>query len=104
MPDLWIAHKTPRKGLILPLAGTRASPNILIPLHKMSKQELAETIDGLLEKRGIPKEERGIIIEEAEKQYYRRIKTHEAQLEIKRRLEGQLPRMKKKGGVWKSEI
>jgi len=101
--DLWVARKKERKGIILPLGGTRERPTTLIPLYKMGKQELLDTIDGLLEKRGIPKEQRPAIIEEAEKQYEQRIKNYEAHLEIKRRLEGQLPRMKKKGGVWRNE-
>jgi len=56
----------------------------------------------VLEKQGVPKEERQEVIEQAEKAHENRIKTHEASVELRRRVEGQVPHMRKKGGKWQN--
>ena len=92
--DLWIARQKPmRKGVLLP-------GGIMIPLHKMGKNQLEEIIDAQLEKSGIPKEQRAKIREQAELDYENRIKTNFVSREIRRRLEGSSPLMSKKGGRW----
>ena len=96
MANLWIARQKPlRKGVLLPVGG-----GIVIPLHKMGKNQLEEIIDWQLEKSGVPKEERQKVIEQAEKDHEGRIKVAEVRQEIKRRLEGSSPRMSKRGGRW----
>lgn len=95
--DLWIARQPTRKGVLLPIPGTGG---VMIPLHKMGKNQLEEVIDWQLEKNGIPKEERQKIREQAEIDYENRRKVGLVRQEIRRRLEGLSPRMTKKGGRW----
>jgi hypothetical protein len=96
--DLWIARQNPaRKGVLLPIPGTGG---VMIPLHKMGKNQLEEVIDWQLEKNGIPKEERQKLREQAELDHENRIKVNLVRQEIRRRLEGSSPQMSKKGGRW----
>lgn len=95
---LWLARqKSNRKGVLLPIQGTGG---VMIPLHKMGKNQLEEVIDWQLEKAGIPKEERPKIREQAELDYENRIKTDLVRKEVRRRLEGQSPQMTKRNGKW----
>jgi len=96
--DLWIARQKPtRRGVLLPIPGTGG---VVIPLHKMGKNQLEEVIDWQLEQSGIPKEERQKLREQAELDYEERIKVNLVRKEIRRRLEGSSPQMSKKGGRW----
>jgi len=96
--DLWIARQKPmRRGVLLPIPGTGG---VVIPLHKIGKNQLEEVVDWQLEKSGIPKEERQKIREQAEIDYENRIKTDLVRKEVRRRLEGSSPQMSKKGGRW----
>lgn len=96
--NLWIARQKPlRKGVLLPIPGTGG---VVIPLHKMGKNQLEEIIDAQLEKNGIPKEGRQKIREQAELDYEERRKVGLVRQEIRRRLEGSSPQMTKKGGGW----
>ena len=96
--DLWIARQKPmRRGVLLPIPGTGG---VMIPLHKMGKNQLEEVVDWQLEKSGIPKEERAKLREQAELDYENRIKTDLVRKEVRRRLEGSSPQMSKKGGRW----
>lgn len=104
MVDLWVARDKRRKALFLPMEGTKENPNTIIPLYKMEAQELNDLIDGVLAKRGIPIEKRAAIKEEAERLYENKIRTYEASVEIRRRLEGQVPHMRKRGGKWQSTL
>jgi hypothetical protein len=98
MTDLWIARQKPiRQGVLVPIPGTGG---ILVPLHKIGKNQLEEIIDGELEKSGIPKSERQKLREQAELDYEERIKVGLVRQEIRRRLEGSSPQMSKKGGRW----
>jgi hypothetical protein len=94
--DVIIKRESQRKGVFLqtPKGG------VMIPLHKMGKNQLNEVIDAELEKSGVPKEERGKIIEKTELDHEQRIKTHLVRQEVRRRLEGSTPQMSKKGGKW----
>lgn len=100
--NMWVPKQMGPKALFLPMGGTRQKPNVIIPTYGTDKSEMAELVDALCEKRGIPKSERPALIAQAEMLYEQRIKIWEARQEIRRRLEGQLPRMKKKGGRWVS--
>jgi len=96
--NLWIARQKPlRKGVLLPIPGTGG---VVIPLHKMGKNQLEEIIDAQLEKGGIPKEERAKLREQAELDYEERRKVGLVRQEIRRRLEGSSPQMSKRGGRW----
>lgn len=95
---LWLARQKPiRKGVLLPIPGMGG---VIIPLYKMSKNQLEEIIDAQLEKGGVPKGERQKLREQAELDYEERIKVARVKQEIKRRLEGSSPQMSKKGGRW----
>lgn len=95
---LWLARQKPmRKGVLLPIPGTGG---VVIPLHKMGRNQLEEVIDGQLEQSGIPKEERQKVREQAELDYEERRKVGLVRQEIRRRLEGSSPQMSKKGGRW----
>jgi len=95
---LWLARQKPlRKGVLLPIPGTGG---VVIPLHKMGKNQLEEIIDAQLEKGGIPKEERAKLREQAELDYEERRKVGLVRQEIRRRLEGSSPQMSKRGGRW----
>jgi hypothetical protein len=96
--DLWIARQPSlRKGVLLPIPGTGG---VMIPLHRMGKNQLEEVIDWQLEKSGIPKEERQKVREQAELDYENRLKVDFVRKEVRRRLEGSSPQMSKKGGRW----
>jgi len=98
MTHLWIARqKSNRRGVLLPIPGTGG---VVIPLHKIGKNQLEEVVDWQLEKSGIPKEERAKLREQAELDYENRIKTDLVRKEVRRRLEGSSPQMSKKGGRW----
>ena len=98
MVNLWIAQQKPiRKGVLLPIQGTGG---VVIPLHKIGKNQLEEIIDWQLEQNGIPKEQRAKIREQAELDYENRLKVKMVREEIRRRLEGSSPQMSKKGGRW----
>ena len=98
MSNLWIARQKPiRQGVLVPIPGTGG---VIIPLYKMGKNQLEETIDAQLEKGGIPKEERGKLREQAELDYENRLKVRLVRQEIRRRLEGQSPQMTKRNGKW----
>ena len=98
MTDLWIARqKSRRQGVLLPIPGTGG---IVVPLHRMGKNQLEEIIDAQLEKNGIPKEQRQKVREQAEIDYENRLKTGLVRQEIRRRLEGSSPLMTKKNGRW----
>jgi len=97
MTDLWIERQNQqRKGVFLktPTGG------VMIPLHKLGKEGLAEVIDAQLEKSGVPKEERAKAIEQVELEHEQRVKTFLVRQEVRRRLEGSPPQMSKKGGKW----
>jgi len=97
--DLIFKKNPSRKAIYLKPKDKRST---IIPLYKMGKQELQETLQGVLEKQGVPKSERQEVIEQAEKDYRDKIKTHEASVELRRRVEGQVPHMRKKGGRWQN--
>ena len=96
--NLWIARqKSNRKGVLVPIPGTGG---VVVPLHKMGKDQLEEVIDWQLEKHGIPKEERQKLREQAELDYENRIKVGMVRKEVRRRLAGASPQMSRKGGRW----
>ena len=70
---------------MLPLEGTRAQPNIIIPLHKLENSELNELVEAVLEKRN-QKSRKHEILEKAEEGYEYRIKVAEASRELRKRL------------------
>jgi len=98
-PHLWVPSQLPpRKAILL------QPPNggqIILPLHKLGKSQRDEILDAELEKAGVPKEQRQSVIEKAEKDYENRVHVAQVRNEIRRRLEGQVPHMRKKGGRWK---
>lgn len=96
--DLWIARQPSlRQGVLVPIPGTGG---VMIPLYKMGKNQLEEMIDWQLEKSGIPKEERQKLRDQAELDYENRLKVDFVRKEVRRRLEGQSPRMTKRNGRW----
>lgn len=97
--DIIIKKNPARKAVFLNPKDKRGT---IIPLYKMGKNDLRETLEGVLEKQGVPKGERQEVIEQAEKDHENRVKTHEASVELRRRVEGQVPHMRKKGGKWQN--
>jgi len=97
--DLIFKKNPSRKAVFLKPKDKRST---IIPLYKMGKNDLQETMEGVLEKQGVPKSERQEVIEQSEKAHENRVKTHEASVELRRRVEGQVPHMRKKGGKWQN--
>ena len=86
--QIFIARKPKRIAVMLPMGGTRALPNIIIPLYKLEKSELDELVEATLEKRNL-KLRKAEILEKAEEGYEYRIKVAEASRELRRRLKEQ---------------
>lgn len=74
-----------RLGLYVPMGQTKEDPSLVIPFYKMDRSELEEIVRANLEKQGITDETHiQTLIDEAETQYEKRKKEHEAHLELKR--------------------
>lgn len=86
MPRLNVQRYAKRKGLYLPMNQNSQSPSLLFPLlRKTDWGELEELVRIELEKQGITNEsEVQKIVDEAEKEYEKRIKVEEARREIRR--------------------
>lgn len=86
MPNIWVARRAPRKGLLLKMDGTPANPNLLFILNrKLERSELDELVRAQLQLQGITGEaEVNAVIDAAEKDYEERVKTQETIKEIKR--------------------
>lgn len=89
MSKLVIVRRPTRQAFFLPLGGTRASPNIIIPLHKTDDSELDELIRGVCEKHGLSAAQTEAIVERAERDYEYRRKLQEARDELHRRVREQ---------------
>jgi len=85
MSRLLIARRPQRKGLLVGMGGTKASPNLLFPLYGIERGELDELIRAILAKGGVTEEsEIQAIIEKAEQAAEVRIKVSEAKAEVRR--------------------
>ena len=85
MPGISIHWRKNRKGLLLPMMGTKANPMLLFPLESVEKSELDELVRAILAKGGITEEsEINAIIERAERDSEIRIKVAEAKAEVRR--------------------
>ena len=85
MSRLLIARRPKRRGLLMPMEGTRRNPMLLFPLDGVDRGELDELIRAILEKQGVTDEaEIQAIIERAEQDSETRIKVAEAKAEVRR--------------------
>lgn len=85
MPNLYVARRPKRRGLLLPMLGNRASPSLLFPLDKIDRSELDDLVRAILAKQGVTKEtEIQAIVDKAEQDSEVRIKIHEARQEVRR--------------------
>jgi hypothetical protein len=105
--NLYVARRKQREGLYIPMAGDGKNPNLMFFLPKMDNGQLDQYVRSELSKQGITDEATvNAIIEEAEKQYERRIKVKEAERTIKKlmdiKLEGGTKRLMQSGDrQWK---
>jgi hypothetical protein len=84
MSEIAIAREN-RKGLFIPLGGTRQSPNLLFPLDGIEKSELDQLIRAILAKMGVTEEsEISAIIARVEADHEVRIRIYEARKEMRR--------------------
>lgn len=85
MGKISIFRRQNRKGLLLPMRGTRENPMILFPLEGVDKSELDELVRAILAKQGVTSEaEINAVIERAERDSEIRIKIAEAKAEVRR--------------------
>jgi len=90
-----------RQAIMLPLEGTRAKPHgIIFHGGKPDKTQIQELGQKFLEGQNVPKEKWDKILDLAEIMYEERMKVHNARVEIRRRMEGQIPRLRKEGNKW----
>ena len=86
MPNLFVARRVQRKGLLLKMDGTPQNPSLMFVLNrKLGRGELDELVRAQLATQGITKDSAvETIIEKAEEAYERRVKTQETIKELKR--------------------
>lgn len=86
MANLYVVRKAERKGLYLPMGGTKKNPSLMFVLNrKLERGELDELVRAQLAQKGITNEsEVQTIVDQAEKEYEDRIKVEEAKREIAR--------------------
>ena len=83
MPNIWIARRPRRRGLLVPMGGTKQNPNLIFPLDKTEESELDDLVRAEFEKHGRTGE-LNKLIEQAELDYENRIKVAEARKELRR--------------------
>ena len=85
MGNLYVARRTPRKGLLLPVSTPADNSDLMFFLPKVDRAELDEIIRANLAKRGITEESVvQTIIDKAETLYEEKIKVAEVTREVKR--------------------
>lgn len=85
MPNLYVARRAPRRGLLLPMGASKSNPSLIFPLDGLDKSELNELARALLQKQGVTKEsDVQAVINSAEADYEQRIKIAEARKELRR--------------------
>ena len=85
MARLYVARRPQRRGLLLPMQGSKVNPSLLFPLDSVEPGELDELIRAILEKQGVRNEaEIQTIVEKAEQDSEIRIKVAEAKAEVRR--------------------
>ncbi len=85
MPNLYIARRAKRRGLLLPMQMNKANPSLLFPLDGVDRSELDDLIRAQLAKLGVTKEsDVQVIIEKAEVDSEARIKLEETRKELHR--------------------
>lgn len=85
MANLYVARRAKRRGLLLPMQGSKSIPSLLFPLDKTDPSELDELIRAQLAKLGVTKEsDVQAVIEKAEADSEARIKLEETRKELRR--------------------
>lgn len=85
MPNLYIARRAKRRGLLLPMGMNKSNPSLLFPLDKTERSELDELVRAQLAKLGITKEsDVQAVIDKAETDSEARIKLAEVRKELRR--------------------
>ena len=85
MGTLYIDRRPQRRGLLIPMKGSRANPHLLFPLAYTDRSELDDLVRAILAKGGITNEaEVQAIVERAERDSEIRIKIAEARAEVRR--------------------
>jgi len=90
---------------VFPQGGTRELPDIVIPhipgsVQKRDKGLIRAVAENALGKRGLPNEFVDKIIDMAEVMYEERLRVRDVRLEIRNRMAGGIPTMRKVGGKW----
>ena len=95
----WHRH---RAAILLPGGGEERSPALVIPIGRkgLEHKKLIDLCMGYYGKRKLSEEEIIQIIEKAEVDYEQRLKVQQATIEIYRRMEGQIKRLKTKKHRW----
>ncbi len=85
MSKLSIARRKGRRGLVIPLGGTRASPSLLFPLDGVERSELEDLVRAILAKQKITEEPvvQGVLAK-AELDSEVRMKIYEVRMELRR--------------------
>ena len=85
MPKISIHWRKNRRGLLLPMLGSKDNPMLLFPLEYVDKSELDELVRAILAKQGVTEEsEINAVVERAERDSELRIKIAEAKAEVRR--------------------
>ena len=83
---IYVVRRAVRRGLLLPMAQSKANPSLVFLLDKKTdRSELDELVRASLEKQGIRSEsEVHAVVDKAEEDYENRIKVQEASRELHR--------------------
>ena len=86
MANIFVARRVQRKGLYLPMGGTKDEPSLVFVLdRKLVRSELDELVRAQLASQGITDESAiQSLVDRAEKDYEDSIKVAEAKREVKR--------------------
>ena len=86
MPNLYVARRAPRKGVLLEMGGTNDNPNLMFVVNKkMERSELDELVRAQLARQGITKDsDVEAILTKSETEYEQRIKNDETIKEVRR--------------------
>jgi len=95
MSKLYVARRTNRVGLFIPMGGTEEKPNLMFFLPRMSDGQLDQYVRSELEKQGITDEATvTALVDQANKDHETRVKIKETEKEMRR-----LMAIKKEGGT-----
>jgi hypothetical protein len=100
MGSIYVARDPNRGAVMLPLGGTSAKPNVIIPLHKVDRGELDHLVRAVCAKQGLNEKQTEMMAIAAEEQYEYRMKVKEASAELRMRIaeQAKFPKLRH-GGI-----